>query len=95
VVRRRRQSERNTVELLEAAVIGTGWCGGIRAETLALGAVQEAACGEIRRPAAEIDPANLRTSTSSISHHLVPPISPSRGTACAPAARAGKAHYDC
>jgi hypothetical protein len=36
------------VELLEAAVIGTGRCGGIRAETLARSALckklQEAAC---------------------------------------------------
>jgi hypothetical protein len=27
------------VELLEAAVIGTGWCGGIRAETLSRSAL--------------------------------------------------------
>jgi len=33
------EKEHENVELLEAAVIGTGWCGGIRAETLARSAL--------------------------------------------------------
>ena len=36
---RPRNKERLLVEALEVAVIGTGWCGGIRAETLSRSAL--------------------------------------------------------
>src|ERR1700719_438527 len=39
MVRRQTTSTEHMVDLLEAAVIGTGWCGGIRAETLARSAL--------------------------------------------------------
>src|SRR6202030_1927551 len=39
MVRRQTTSTEHMVDLLEAAVIGTGWCGGIRAEALARSAL--------------------------------------------------------